>query len=103
MPAKTTALQKIKNPYDELLTPLRGIDCPEINTNEEKAAKIFVQSYIKEADQILVRSFRDDKYGRYLADIFLLSPAFLKRGLEGVKDCIYLNNLLLQNGHVVRM
>ncbi len=75
---------------------LRGIDCPEMSTKEGAAAKIFVQSYIKEAQTILVRSFHDDKYGRYLADVFILPPA-------SGKEYIYLNNLLLQNAHAVRM
>lgn len=75
---------------------LRGIDCPEMSTKEGAAAKIFVQSYIKEAQTILVRSFHDDKYGRYLADVFILPPA-------SGKEYLYLNNLLLQNGHAVRM
>lgn len=76
---------------------LRGLDAPELKTKEGVAAKNFVMSYIKQAQTILVRSFRDDKYGRYLADVFILSP-------DGdTKKDIYLNNLLLQNGHAVRM
>ncbi len=77
---------------DETLR-LRGIDCPEIDTPEGQAAKTFVQSYIKQADRILVQSSRDDKYGRYLADVFV----------PPLEANIYLNNLLLQNGHAVRM
>ncbi len=77
---------------DETLR-LRGIDCPEVDTPEGQAAKTFVQSYIKQADRILIRSSRDDKYGRYLADVFI----------PPLEANIYLNNLLLQNGHAVRM
>ncbi len=73
---------------------LRGIDCPEMSTKAGEEAKAFVQSYIKEAQRIIVRSSRSDKYDRYLADVFL--PAE-----EG--KFIYLNNLLLENGHAVRM
>lgn len=73
---------------------LRGIDCPEMSTKGGEAAKVFVQSYIKEAQRIVVRSSRSDKYDRYLADVFLPSE-------EG-KD-VYLNNLLLENHHAVRM
>ena len=73
---------------------LRGIDCPEMSTKAGEEAKIFVQSYIKEAQRIVVRSSRSDKYDRYLADVFL--PA------EEGKD-VYLNNLLLENGHAQRM
>ena len=73
---------------------LRGIDCPEMSTKAGEEAKAFVQSYIKEAQRIIVRSSRSDKYDRYLADVFL--PA------EDGKD-IYLNNLLLENGHAIRV
>lgn len=73
---------------------LRGIDCPEISTKEGQAAKAFVQSHIKEADRIIIRSSRSDKYDRYLADLFIPQG-------EGKED-IFLNNLLLETGHAVR-
>lgn len=74
---------------------LRGLDCPEIDTKEGQAAKIFVQSYIKEAQTIVVRSSRSDKWDRYLADVFLPQS---EAGPE-----IYLNNMLLEKGFAVRM
>lgn len=96
---------------DETLR-LRGIDCPELDTAPGQAAKTFVQSYIKQADRVVLRSSRDDKYGRYLADVFI-PPFLLKKMLGGVQEestdstnsqaSIYLNNLLLQNDHAVRM
>ncbi len=79
---------------------LRGLDCPEMDTKEGQAAKAFVQSYIKEAQVIIVRSSRSDKYDRYLADVFI--PAASDQSL-GTSDGIYLNNLLLETGHAVRM
>jgi len=72
---------------------LRGIDCPEMDTKEGQEAKACVQSYIKEAQMIIVRSSKSDKYDRYLADIFIPQ--------EG-KDEIFLNNLLLVRGYAVR-
>ncbi|OGX24262.1 MAG: hypothetical protein A3D10_08735 [Omnitrophica WOR_2 bacterium RIFCSPHIGHO2_02_FULL_48_11] len=72
---------------------LRGIDCPEMDTREGQAAKAFVQSYIKEAQMIIVRSSRSDKYDRYLADIFV--PR------EGEEE-IFLNNLLLEKRYALR-
>ena len=76
---------------------LRGIDCPEMDTKEGQAAKAFVQSYIKEASSIIVRSSRSDKYARYLADVFI------PQGEEpDPATDIYLNNLLLEKGHAVR-
>ncbi len=74
---------------------LRDIDCPELDTPEGVAARNFVLSYIKQSDRIIVRSSRREKYDRYLADVFIPT-------LEPAKD-IFLNNLLLETGHAVRM
>ena len=77
---------------------LRGLDCPELNTKEGQAAKMFVQAHIKEAQILIVRSSRSDKYDRYLADVFI------PRGSQpDEKTDIYLNNLLLRNHHAQRM
>lgn len=89
---------------------LRGIDCPEMKTKEGVAARNFVLSYIKQADRIIVRSSRPEKYDRYLADVFI-PPLVLKSRLGKVEhkaealpdEDIFLNNLLLQTGHAVRM
>ncbi len=77
---------------------LRGLDCPEMDTKEGQQAKAFVQSHIKEAQKIIVRSSRSDKYDRYLADIFI------PEGEESNSETdIYLNNLLLEKEYAVRM
>lgn len=51
---------------------LRGIDCPEIDTEEGKRAKRFVESRLKDCGFIIVKTYKDraDKFDRYLADIF---------------------------------
>ncbi|MFH1360667.1 MAG: DUF1016 N-terminal domain-containing protein [Candidatus Omnitrophota bacterium] len=51
---------------------LRGIDCPEMDTDEGKAAKKFVEDRLKGLDFIIIKTFKDstDKYDRYLADVF---------------------------------
>lgn len=77
---------------------LRGIDCPEMDTKEGQAAKAFVQSHLKEAQMVIVRSSRPEKYDRYLADVFIPQG----EGPDPATD-IYLNNLLLEHGHAVRM
>lgn len=77
---------------------LRGIDCPEVDTKEGQEAKAFVQSYIKEAQMIIVRSSRSDKYDRYLADVYIPQG-----GEADPKSDLYLNNLLLDNNYAVRM
>jgi len=76
---------------------LRGIDCPEMDTSQGQAAKSFVQSYLKDAEWIIVRSSRSDKYDRYLADVFI------PQGEPNPTTDIYLNNLLLEKGYARRM
>ena len=83
--------------YREVLR-LRDIDAPELDTKEGQDAKAFVQSHIKEAQMIIVRSSRSDKYDRYLADIFIPSSGESR----AVNGDLYLNNLLLEKGYAKR-
>ena len=73
---------------------LQGIDCPEINTPEGKAAKKFVEKLLKDVPCLTVLSHKNDKYDRYEADVFFND----KNGKQ-----IYLNNLLLEKGRAVRL
>lgn len=64
-----------------------GIDAPEVRTDEGKEAKQFVESYLQVGAEVIVRTERDknDKYGRFLADIIHqgipLSKVLLDKGL----------------------
>lgn len=53
---------------------LRGIDCPEIDTEEGQRARRFVESRLKDCDFIVVKTYKDraDKFDRYLADVFYM-------------------------------
>jgi endonuclease YncB( thermonuclease family) len=73
---------------------LRGIDCPELGTKAGDAAKAFVQSHLKAASSVIIRSSRSDKYDRYLADVFLPQGA----GADPAAD-VFLSTLLLEAGH----
>jgi len=73
---------------------LRGIDCPEIKTPEGQAAKKFVESVLAGAASLTVFSYKNDNHDRFEADVFFTD----KDGNE-----LYLNNLLLEKGHAVRM
>jgi endonuclease YncB( thermonuclease family) len=73
---------------------LRGLDCPEIDTPEGKAAKRFVDVQLLDATEVIIATAKVDKYDRYLADVFI-------RGRDGEE--IFLNNALLKNGHAVPM
>ncbi len=77
---------------------LRDIDCPEVGTSAGDDAKAFVRSHLKEAQQIVVRSSRSDKYDRYLADVFIPKGEELSPETD-----IYLNNLLLGTGRAGRV
>ncbi|MBI4711143.1 MAG: thermonuclease family protein [Candidatus Omnitrophica bacterium] len=75
---------------------LKGTDCPEMNTPEGRAAKSFVERELGACEFITVKSSqtRKEKWGRYLGDIFYQD----KSGKQ-----VYLNNLLLEKGHAVRV
>ena len=75
---------------------LKGIDCPEMNTPEGRAAKRFVERELVHCEFITVKSTqtRKEKWGRYLGDVFYID----KIGKQQ-----YLNNRLLETGHAVRV
>jgi len=68
----------------ELEVRLRGIDTPEIKTAHGQKAKRFVTEILKQADEIVVKTYWEDKFGRYLVDVWV--------------DDEYLNQTLLDNG-----
>lgn len=72
---------------------LRGIDCPELGSEEGEAAKRFVAKLLPPGASVVIRSSKSDKYGRFVADVFVKD----KKGKEN-----FLNNLLLQEGFAVR-
>ncbi len=78
---------------------LRGIDAPEIDTPEGKKAKAFVERSLAKVPYIILTSSRSDKWDRYLADVWI--PATSDQRLATEKD-IYLNQLLLDEGHAER-
>jgi len=49
---------------------------------------------------ILIKTTKSDKYDRYLADIFVPKTSDQKQTTSGY---LYLNNLLLEQGHAVRV
>jgi endonuclease YncB( thermonuclease family) len=73
---------------------LRNIDCPELDTPEGKAAKKFVELQLTGAGPLTVYSSKNDNHDRYEADVFFKGEA----GTE-----VFLNNLLMEKGHAVRM
>jgi endonuclease YncB( thermonuclease family) len=72
---------------------LRGIDCPEMDTPEGRAAKRFVETLVATAHRVTITTTKPDKWDRYLSDVFL----------ETDDGDLFLNNHLLANGHARRM
>ncbi len=75
---------------------LRGIDTPERKTVEGRRAHAFVQSELARVSFVVVKTFRPDKYDRYLADVFYLPGEHdaKKVAAEG----LFLNRRLLAMG-----
>ena len=80
---------------------LRGLDCPEMNTPEGKAAKRFVDALVAKTTAVTINTTKPDKYDRYLADVFLVG-ATDQSSEASAKEDIFLNNALLENGQAVR-
>ena len=57
--------------YSRQKLRLRSIDTPEIATTEGKNAKTFVEEILKRSKTITIKTYRKDKYDRYLADVFV--------------------------------
>ena len=76
---------------------LNHIDCPELDTPEGKAAKRFVERELSGTEFITLKSVktRKEKWGRYLGDVFYTR--------KGRGPLIYLNQLLLDKGHAVKV
>ena len=73
---------------------LRGIDCPEIDTPEGKTAKVFVETVLDGISSLTVYTSRNATHDRYEADVFFND----QDGRE-----VFLNGLLLDTRHAVRM
>ena len=68
--------------YSRQKLRLRGIDTPELKTPEGEKAKTFVEEILKKPKIITIKTYRKDKYDRYLADIFVGSKeVFLNQKL----------------------
>jgi len=62
---------------------LARINTPEIKTPDGQRAKRFVAKFVKQADSMIVKTHREDKFGRYLVDVWVNGD--------------YLNQALLDN------
>ncbi len=74
----------------------RLIDCPELGTQPGERAKAFVEEELKGCPFVVIKTYKTDKYDRYLVDVFYKpnedNPAVV--AMEGA----YLNQALIERG-----
>jgi endonuclease YncB( thermonuclease family) len=78
---------------------LRGIDTPEMESEEGRRAKRFVERMLTGLPFIIVKTYKSDKYDRYLTDLF-----FLRGEDDPEKVCAegrFLNRELVEKGLAV--
>jgi endonuclease YncB( thermonuclease family) len=78
---------------------LRGIDCPEMSSTAGRAAAMFVRKTLAKCPCFVVKTYKDEKFGRMLADVYYKQgePDPVKVLSEGT----YLNQELLDRGYAV--
>ncbi len=88
--------------HEEILR-LKGIDAPELSTEEGKNSSRRLSKILKNAPFLIVKSFSTDVYGRYVADIFLAGKSGVNSDPQKVADeGVYLNQLLIDLGAAAR-
>ncbi len=80
---------------------LRGIECPALNTKSGDEARMFVQTAVASSIFVIVKTYKSDKYDRYLTDIFYLPH--IKDVDAVVREGRYLNQELLDQKLAVRI
>ena len=82
---------------------LRGIDTPEVGTPEGDRAKKFVQGLLPVGSTIVIKSHKSrvDSHGRFVVDV--LYRKGISDPQEILKDAVYLNQQLIDEGYAVRM
>jgi len=74
----------------------KGIDSPEAETAEGRQAGEFLEDYLARCPLIVIRSFKSEIYGRWLADVFALPGA--DDPCQIAAEGEYLNQVLLDEG-----
>lgn len=82
---------------------LRGIDTPELATPQGERAKKFVEKLLPAGSTIVIKSHKckTDLHGRFVVDVFYRQN--VAEADEILKDAVYLNQQLLDQGYAVRM
>lgn len=77
----------------------RGINCPKISTPEGRRAKEYVESRLAMVSFIVVKTYWEGKYGRFLTDIFYMPGE--KDPDKVAAEGTFLNQELLDKGYAV--
>ena len=75
---------------------LRGIDAPEISTSGGRRAKRIVQKKLSGCEFVVIKTYKSDKYDRYLTDLFYLAGE--KDAAKVAASGKFLNQELLDEG-----
>jgi len=75
---------------------LRGINCAELTTAEGRSIKDYVNTLLKQQEFVIIKTYKDDKFGRMLTDVFYLLHE--KDPHRVVQKGIFLNQQLLDEG-----
>lgn len=74
---------------------LRGIDAPELKTAQGAQVKLSVQKILAKLPFVIVKTYKQDKFGRMLADIFYMPDEMDIHRIAA--DGIFLNQELIDN------
>jgi endonuclease YncB( thermonuclease family) len=80
---------------------LRAIDCAELKTAAGRQAKQFVEQALFEAPFLVLRTYKTDRYARYVADVFY--DKSLKKKSRVFEKGNFLNQQLVEAGHARRV
>ena len=75
---------------------LRSVNSPELATVKGRQARAFVEGAVKDLAFVVIKTYGSEKYGRYLADIFILPGC--DDAVEVAAKGRLLNQMLLDEG-----
>ena len=80
---------------------LRGIDAPELNMPEGREARAFVERALGGAAVVALKTYKTDRYARYVADVFYDPAAVAGDGKEVniFESGRFLNREIIEAGH----
>ena len=82
---------------------LRAIDAPELETAQGAKSSAALKKILKNTPFLVVKTSSVDVYGRYVCDVFLPENSAETNAQKVADSGIFLNQLLLDKGLVVRV